>query len=166
MFGPALVALAADDHSGSRAFFYTGLLVIVFSVILGIAVSNSGLRISLIHQLFGLLLTFALLPALLAVPVAILNSGAPFLDLYVDMVGCLTTTGAAIAEHQNRDGMSIGFWRAEAAWLGGYLMWIAAAALFEPLSLGGFEAKGTGNPQGSAKVPKGKGIASEANSGG
>ena len=144
MFVPALVALASDDHQGSRAFFYTGLLIIVFSVISGIASHNFRPNISRIDQLFGLLLTFALLPALLAVPIAALNEGTPFLDLYVDMVSCLTTTGTAIAELQSREGMSIEVWRAEAAWLGGYLMWVAAAAILEPLSLGGFEVRDTG----------------------
>ena len=139
MFGPAAVALAADDHPGSRVFFYTGLLIIVFSVIAGIAIHNVRQDISHIDQLFGLLLAFALLPALLAVPVAALYDNVPFLDLYVDMVSCLTTTGAAIVELQPRQGLSIEVWRAEAAWLGGYIMWVAAAAILEPLAVGGFE---------------------------
>ena len=144
MFVPALVALAADDHQGSRAFFYTGLLIIVFSVISGIASHNFRPNISRIDQLLGLLLTFVLLPALLAVPVAALNDSVPFLDLYADMVSCLTTTGASIAELQTREGLSIEVWRAEAAWLGGFLMWVAAAAILEPLSLGGFEVRERG----------------------
>ena len=144
MFVPALVALAADDHQGARAFFYTGLLIIVFSVISGIASHNFRPNISRIDQLLGLLLTFALLPALLAVPVAALNDSVPFLDLYADMVSCLTTTGASIAELQTREGLSVEVWRAEAAWLGGFLMWVAAAAILEPLSLGGFEVRERG----------------------
>lgn len=144
MFVPALVALAADDHQGARAFFYTGLLIIVFSVISGIASHNFRPNISRIDQLLGLLLTFVLLPALLAVPVAALNDSVPFLDLYADMVSCLTTTGASIAELQPREGLSVEVWRAEAAWLGGFLMWVAAAAILEPLSLGGFEVRERG----------------------
>ena len=144
MFVPALVALAADDHQGARAFFYTGLLIIVFSVISGIASHNFRPNISRIDQLLGLLLTFVLLPALLAVPVAALNDSVPFLDLYADMVSCLTTTGASIAELQTREGLSVEVWRAEAAWLGGFLMWVAAAAILEPLSLGGFEVRERG----------------------
>ena len=144
MFVPALVALAADDHQAARAFFYTGLLIIVFSVISGIASLNFRPNISRIDQLLGLLLTFVLLPGLLAVPVAALNDSVPFLDLYADMVSCLTTTGASIAELQIREGLSVEVWRAEAAWLGGFLMWVAAAAILEPLSLGGFEVRERG----------------------
>ncbi len=139
MFGPAVAALIADDHQASRSFFYTGLLTVVFSVIVGIAIQNFRPRLSYVDQLFGLLLTFILMPVLLAAPLATLVDSATLLDLYVDMVSCLTTTGAAVAELSPALGRSVEIWRAEVAWLGGFLIWVAAAAILEPLSLGGFE---------------------------
>ena len=144
MIGPAVTALFANDHALSRSFFYTGLLVIVFSIIVGIAIQNFRPNLSNIDHLLGLLLTFVCLPVLLAAPVASYFGDISLLDLYFDMVSCLTTTGAAIAGLPDGAGATFAVWRAEVAWMGGFIIWVAAAAILEPLSLGGFEVKEAG----------------------
>ena len=45
----------------------------------------------------------------------------------------------SVAEH---------LWRAQVGWLGGLIMWIAAAAILAPLTLGGFEVTARGEQVG------------------
>ncbi len=146
MMAPALVALFANDHVVSRAFFYSGLLIIVFSVISGIAAFNVRSNLTYVDQLFGILIIFSFLPAVLAIPLLGLIEGASFWTLYLDMVSCLTTTGAALAEYPADPGLGVSIWRAEVAWLGGYLILVAAVAVLEPLGLGGFEVEDRASP--------------------
>ncbi len=141
MMAPSLAALIVDDHQASRAFFYSGLLIIVFAIISGIAAYNVRSRVSYVDQLFGILIIFSLLPAIMAIPLLGLVEGASFWPLYLDMVSCLTTTGVALVELPAETGLGIAIWRAEVAWLGGYLILVAAVAVLEPLGLGGFEVE-------------------------
>ncbi|SDX99509.1 TrkH family potassium uptake protein [Citreimonas salinaria] len=142
---PAGVALRAGDHHDARTFFYSGILGLVLTAFVALALANRPHQRDPLHQLLALLAAFVALPALLAVPFyeAVLNTA--FLSAYFEMVSCLTTTGATLydaarlsdAEH---------LWRAQVGWFGGLIMWIAAAAILAPLTLGGFEVTASGEP--------------------
>ena len=55
------------------------------------------------------------------------------------MVSSLTTTGATLLPPVPDVSPSVHLWRAEVGWLGGFLAWVMAAAIFAPLNLGGYE---------------------------
>lgn len=140
MFVPASFALALDDHPTSRSFFYSGLIGLILTTTLGLALGGRRpMRYGAIGQLLTLFATFTVLPLYLALPFHDALETTTFLNAYFDMVSAVTTTGADIYGDPDRLSAPLHLWRAEVGWLGGLVMWIAASAILAPLSLGGFE---------------------------
>ena len=150
MMLPAGVALAVEDYHTSRSFFYAGLLGLIVSWLIGIARGRkpwTGRNTDLIG-LLSLLGTYTLIPAYLAIPFQESIRSTSFLNAYLDMVSALTTTGAPLFE-PGRLPPVLELWRATVGWMGGLLIWVAAAAVLAPLNLGGFEvtlAAASGGP--------------------
>ena len=139
MFVPAGHAHALGDHAVARTFLYAGQLGMF--LIAGIALAIFGGRPrgpSNVECLASLVLAYAALPLMLAVPFREAAGEMTFLDAYFEMVSCLTTTGATLFE-SGEVHASLHLWRGLVGWLGGLLAWTAAAAILAPLRLGGFE---------------------------
>lgn len=146
MYLPAAHALILDDHPTSRSFFYAGTLGLIAVTMLAIALSARTARHGSFGQLLSLLAGFVFVPVLLAVPFHDALGTTRFLNAYLDMVGALTTTGLDVFNDPNRLNDTLHLWRAQVAWMGGLMMWIAASAILAPLSLGGFEVTTQGQP--------------------
>ncbi|WP_037315896.1 TrkH family potassium uptake protein [Ruegeria halocynthiae] len=146
MWIPAIYALALDDHETSRSFFYSGLLGLFVVATISVASSNRVPRRGTLGQLAVLLGCFTVLPLFLAIPLHDALGNTTFLNAYFDMVSALTTTGADIFPDPDRLTAPLHLWRALVGWMGGLLMWISAAAILAPLSLGGFEITARGQP--------------------
>ncbi|MFZ5963790.1 TrkH family potassium uptake protein [Thalassococcus sp. BH17M4-6] len=154
MILPAMVALAQEEFHDARSFFYSGLVGLVLCVMVGIAMSTRVHNRSAMRQLLALLAAFVCLPALLAVPFFEAVRTTTFVNAYFEMVSSLTTTGATLFEPARLSAPEH-LWRAQVGWMGGLLMWIAAAAILAPLTLGGFEVTALGEPGQTA--PEGRG---------
>lgn len=140
MFIPASYALALDDHPASQSFFYAGLLGLILTTTLALALGGRRpVRYGAIGQLLALFATFTVLPLYLALPFHDALGNTTYLNAYFDMVSAVTTTGADIYGDPERLSAPLHLWRAQVGWLGGMIMWIAASAILAPLSLGGFE---------------------------
>lgn len=146
MYVPAVHALVRDDHPTSRSFFYAGTLGLIAVTLVAIVLSSRRGRHGAFGQLLSLLAAFVFVPLFLAVPFHDALGTTRFLNAYVDMVGALTTTGLDIFSDPGRLNNSLHLWRAQVAWMGGLMMWIAASAVLAPLSLGGFEVTAQGQP--------------------
>jgi trk system potassium uptake protein TrkH len=146
MWVPAGYALALDDHDTSRSFLYSGLLGLFLVSAIALAASNRVPRRGTLGQLAVLLGCFTVLPIFLAIPFHDALGNTTFLNAYFDMVSALTTTGADLFPDPGRLSEPLHLWRALVGWMGGLLMWIAAAAILAPLSLGGFEVTARGQP--------------------
>lgn len=146
MWIPAVYALALNDHDTSRAFFYSGLLGLFVVTLIGLAQLSRRSRRGTLGQLAVLLASFTVLPLFLAVPFHDALGTTSFLNAYFDMVSALTTTGADLFPDPARLSAPLHLWRGLVGWMGGLLMWIAAAAILAPLSLGGFEVTARGQP--------------------
>ncbi|CUJ88075.1 Trk system potassium uptake protein TrkG [Ruegeria denitrificans] len=146
MWIPAIYALALDDHETSRSFFYSGLLGLFIVASVTLASSNRVPRRGTLGQLAVLLGCFTVLPLFLAIPLHDALGNTILLNAYFDMVSALTTTGADIFPDPDRLTAPLHLWRALVGWMGGLLMWISAAAILAPLSLGGFEVTAQGQP--------------------
>lgn len=150
MMVPALVAVTTEDFLTARSFFYAGVLGMVIATLIAIArgrQSWTGRNTDLIG-LLSLLGTYTLIPAYLAIPFQESIGSTTFLNAYLDMVSALTTTGAPVFE-PGRLSPVLELWRAQVGWMGGLLIWVAAAAVLAPLNLGGFEvtlAAASGGP--------------------
>ena len=153
MYLPAVHALATGDHHVARSFFYSGTLTLFAVIFIAIPLSSrpeterGGLG-----NLLSLLAGFVALPLVLAVPFYEGLQTTRFLNAYFEMVSSLTTTGATLFPNVERLAPPLHLWRAEVGWLGGFLMWVAAAAILAPLNLGGFEVTASAEP-GQGEVP-------------
>jgi trk system potassium uptake protein len=154
MFLPAGHALVISDHRTARAFFYSGLLFLVLSSFIAVATSNRTARNPGRSHLLALVAAYTVLPLMLAVPFHEAVRNTSFLNAYIEMVSSLTTTGATLFTPE-RLAPSVHLWRAQVGWMGGFFVWVTAAAVLAPLNLGGFEVRARGGVgQGTAVPPQ------------
>lgn len=145
MLVPALYALALDEFHEARSFFYAAVIGLILVCLVGIAISNRPHKPTSMSQLQALLSVFLFLPVILAMPFYESIQTTTFLSAYFEMVSCLSTTGLTLFDpHRLSDAEHL--WRSQVAWIGGGIMWVAAAAILAPLSLGGFEVTSRGQP--------------------
>jgi len=151
MFVPALKGFADGQSSVARAFLYSGIVCVLFAVMLSLAVSGKqGLRRR--DGLFPLLTAiYLLVPAFMAIPVAESMPQFRFVDAWFEMISSFTTTGATLIDLPRRVPSAIHLWRGMAGWMGGLFILSAATALLAPLRLGGYELIRR-NPESNASV--------------
>ena len=147
MLVPALHGFAVGDQQAGRAFLYAGLLgLVVFGTI---AIAHAGKQrraYGALGPLMSLFSAFVFLPGYLALPfIEVLSTTRP-LNAYVEMLSALTTTGVTLFDDPGRLPGTLHLWRAQVGWMGGLVMWIAAAAILAPLHLGGFEVTAQAEP--------------------
>ncbi|WP_010140811.1 potassium transporter TrkG [Oceanicola sp. S124] len=157
MLVPAALALGMEEHATARAFFYSALLGTALAVMIGLARGGRDAAVTGREDLFALLALFAaflLLPLPLAVPFAESLPDTRFLNAYVEMVSSFTTTGMSFYDDPRRLSAPLHLWRAQVAWMGGFMIWVSAAAVMAPLSLGGFEITAAGRDEGETRISR------------
>ena len=142
MFLPAIYAGAVREWDSARAFLFSGIIFMTLSAMIGVAVSNYAVRRQARSHLLALLAAYAVLPAMLAVPLYEAVGDTRYFNAYFEMVSSLTTTGASVYPDPGRLTGAVHLWRALVGWMGGFLVWVTAIAIMAPLSLGGFEVLG------------------------
>ena len=155
MYLPAAVARIDGHHHIARTFFYAGTLGLILVSLVAVARWGRPPERDTLRQLLSLLGVFLLLPAAMAIPFHEAVRTTTFLNAYVEMVSCLTTTGATLFEDPARLAPPLHLWRAQVGWMGGLLIWVAAASILAPLNLGGFEVTASAEPgQGEGRQPQ------------
>ncbi|MDH2326173.1 potassium transporter TrkG [Cereibacter sp. SYSU M97828] len=147
MFLPASHALVLGDHAEARAFFYSGVLLLMLTSLIAIATANHRPPNLARSHLAGLLGAYAILPLLFAVPFFIAVPDTTFGNAWFEMLSAFTTTGATIYDRPGRLGETLHLWRALVGWLGGFFVLLNAVAVLAPLNLGGTEVV-SGRPPG------------------
>lgn len=142
---PAAYGYAIGEYHDSRTFLYAGLIGLILTAFVGLALGNRPRETTAIRQLVALLAGFATLPVFLAVPFHEAVRNTSFVSAYFEMVSALTTTGATLFDAARLSGPEH-LWRAQVGWFGGLLMWVSASAILAPLALGGFEVTASGEP--------------------
>ncbi len=145
MYLPAAHALSVEAFFEARMFFYSGTLGLIFCAMVGLAFWSRRSPQDGLQQLLALFGAFTLLPVALAVPFYEALRTTTFLNAYMEMVSSLTTTGASFFAPERLSG-TLHLWRAQVGWMGGLLIWVAAAAILAPLNLGGFEVTARAEP--------------------
>lgn len=141
MFVPAIFAGVTGDFLSGRTFLYCGILTLILATLVTIATQDTpSARMGTLQQsLFAMFAALTILPLILAVPFSESLQTTSFTNAYLEMVSALTTTGLDLWEDPDRLPDALHLWRGMVAWFGGLMMWVAAVAVFAPLSLGGFE---------------------------
>jgi trk system potassium uptake protein len=139
MLVPAVQAALDRNWDVARTFLYHGAFFSICGLILGIATMGNRPRVAARYHLVSLLLCYILLPVVLAVPLYESVVTYSFLDMYFEMLSCLTTTGATVFERPGLLAEPLHLWRALVGWLGGLIVLVSAFAILAPLNLGGFE---------------------------
>ena len=143
MLVPAAHAFYTGEATEGRSFLYASILIVLLSAFISIAVRKEVVKeISQRNQLLILLGAFAGLPFFMAIPFHEASGSITFFEAYFEMASSFTTTGATLFTDQYAYSMTQHLWRAEVAWLGGYIMLVAAAAMLAPMNLGGYEVIG------------------------
>lgn len=135
---PALYAFGAADYAHARDFMYSALILLVITVMLGIATAAYAPRDPARSHLAALVLAYAALPFALALPLTEALPDTTLLNAWFEMVSSFTTTGATVYV-PDRLADAVHLWRATVGWFGGFLTLLAAYAILAPLNLGGTE---------------------------
>ncbi len=141
MLVPAAHAAVTNDDYVARVFLYGCLLFGFLTSFLAIVMAGRPRANLPRRHLLALLGLFVLLPLMLAVPFHQAVRNTTFLNAYVEMVSCLTTTGATLFDDPARLPKSVHLWRALVGWMGGLFIWVGAIAILAPMALGGFEVR-------------------------
>ena len=130
--GDAPAALAFAQWSGLAALGATGL---------GLARYRQPVRTVARDEILTVIGAFAALPLLAAAPLTVAVPGLTLERGYFEMVSTLTTTGLTSVGDLSVLSDTVHLWRALTAWLGGLVALTAAAAVFNPRNLGGYEVQ-------------------------
>jgi len=138
MIIPAAHAASIKDFHVMRAFLQSSMIFLILTSLVAIATIDNPVKNPARSHLIALLATFIALPVMLAVPFYEAVGNTTFLNVYVEMVSSITTTGATLFDTA-RLPPSVHLWRALVAWMGGFFLWVTAIAILAPMNLGGFE---------------------------
>ncbi len=146
MLVPALHGWSVRDLEAARAFLYAGLLGSIVFLMVAVVFNGRRVRQTPLGPLLSLFCAFLALPVYFAIPFVEALPTTRFLNAYFEMVSAMTTTGATMFQDPERLSGTLHLWRAQVGWMGGLLMWVAAAAILAPLHLGGFEVTAQAEP--------------------
>lgn len=147
MMAPAAHAFAMGELYVASTFFNYGLLTAFLSLMIAITLWGKAFGNVTQNGLAFLIFSYFLLPPILAIPLWQGIEGMGFVDAWFEMVSALTTTGMTIFD--GSAGLpgpiaeapdSIHVWRATVAWIGGFMVWLAAISILPDMNFGGFEA--------------------------
>ena len=147
----AFAGLIENEYNIAQAFLISGLILAVLAIFVGIALANKRPPSTVQSKLLRLATTVIFLPALLSVPLAMCMPSVPKLDIYFEMVSCLTTTGATILPEGEHLSDMIHLWRGSVAWVGGFIVLSTAISLIMPAK--------TAELAGSASISSGRNAA-------
>jgi trk system potassium uptake protein TrkH len=151
MLLPAAMAFLTEDFATGRRFFYASLMTAIAATLIGIAMQGRRTEATERRQLVTLVLSYFLLPFVLAIPMEQAVASTRFINVYLDMVSALTTTGAVVFD-PDRLPPAVHLWRATVGWLGGLLIWVSAMAVLAPLNLGGYEVTSEARVEGQIQT--------------
>ncbi|MEP4198168.1 MAG: potassium transporter TrkG [Aliishimia sp.] len=146
MYVPAVQAVIVDESTEAQAFFYSATLGMILFAFIAVAMAGRAPRHGPLGPLLSLFSVMVLLPVLLAFPLYEALRTTTFFNAYIEMVSAITTTGATVFANPERLSGPLHLWRAQVGWMGGFVMWVSAAAILAPLNLGGFEVTARAEP--------------------
>ncbi len=137
-FLPAAHALILRQHGVAQDFFYSGLIILIGTVMIGFATVSHLPRNAGRSHLLALVAAYLLLPVVMALPILQTLPDTRFINAWFEMMSAFTTTGATVYD-LGRLPPSVHLWRGLVGWFSGFFILLAAYAILAPLNLGGVE---------------------------
>jgi trk system potassium uptake protein len=135
---PALYGLASGQTALGRDFFYSALIILIGTGMLGIATAAYAPRDPGRSHLAALVGAYVVLPPIMALPLLEAVPDTSLANAWFEMVSAFTTTGATVYAPDRLPNV-VHLWRATVGWFGGFITLLAAYAILAPLNLGGSE---------------------------
>lgn len=156
MFVPAITGLLSGDWEIALVFFNAGLLTTFFAGAMVFSLRGSEQPLNKRGGLLLIVLMWTVLPLFAAIPIYF--SGAVFTaeKAWFEAVSGLTTTGATVLGHLDRQPAAILIWRAILQWLGGLYTIVSATAIIVALGVGGMQLQYTSMPHGDGRTLTGR----------
>lgn len=157
MYLPAAYAVALQQFSVARAFFYSGSVLLILIAMIALATSSHRSRDPMQSQLASVVGAYLVLPVLLAVPLYQAIPDLAFADAWFEMLSSFTTTGATVFDIPGVVAQPLHFWRALVGWMGGFYILVVTVSVLAPRGLGGVELLGIrapGRPDGGIQVTR------------
>jgi trk system potassium uptake protein TrkH len=139
MLVPAGFALMLGDGGTAAVFGRSALLVGTLAGVLAAATFRYRPENPVRSVFLSLIGAYAVLPPLMALPMAEASPTIGFAAAWFEMVSSLTTTGATLITVPAAVPAPVHLWNAMAGWMGGFFVLLVAAAMLAPLNLGGPE---------------------------
>lgn len=141
MLGPALLGAVDGDWKSARIFAQSAGLIVAIAGALCFAHQDVERARRSRAEILTVVFVFAVAPAFAAVPLYLRQPVLGLGGAYFDMVASFTTTGASVDDDIRNAPRALMLWRALGSWFGGFAALLAAAAVFAPRNLGGFEVQ-------------------------
>jgi trk system potassium uptake protein TrkH len=135
---PALYAVGSDQTALGRDFLWSALIILVGTVMLGVATAAYNPRNLARSHLAALVGAYVVLPPVMALPLVEAVPDTTFTNAWFEMISAFTTTGATVYD-PGRLPDAVHLWRALVGWFGGFITLLAAYAILAPMNLGGTE---------------------------
>ena len=133
----SLHALWLREHMIARSFLYAALLILAALACIALATRGRRRKETALEHWLTLLSAFTVVPVILAVPFHESVGTLRFGDAVVEMISAITTTGMTLFTEPENIAPSLHLWRAQVAWMGGLIMWVAATTVFAVFHPGG-----------------------------
>ncbi len=155
MLVPAVYASITEQEDIARHFFYSCLLIMVMTGLIGLATSSNQRRDNPRDTLLTMIGVLLIMPLLAALPLSESLPDTGYFNAWWEMLSSLTTTGASLYSADLLP-MPLHLWRSMMGWMGGLFMLAAAVAILAPLRVGGFEimAEPYGREEYSERLPR------------
>lgn len=139
MVGAGLYAMLKREALIAEGFFWSGGFCLFIAAALGVLFRPRDRHVQSQRELLTLLLAWALLPVIAALPLLIVTPSIGVIGAWFEMVAALTTTGGSTYPDPLLVPDAVHLWRGLVGWFGGLLTLISAYAVLAPRRLGGFE---------------------------
>lgn len=137
----AVLAHVQGDPVAALAFAQWSGVSVLGALGLGLARYRQPVETVARNEILTVIGIFGALPLLAAAPLPSAVPGLTLEEAYFEMVSTLTTTGMTGTAEAAAFSDPVHLWRALTAWLGGLVALTAAAAVFNPRNLGGYEVQ-------------------------
>ena len=152
MFAPAITGLLSGDFDNALVFFNAGVLTTFFAGAMVFALRGAEQPLNTRNGLFLIVLMWVVLPLFAAIPLYFSGVVATPGQALFESVSGLTTTGATVLAHLDRQPAAILIWRAILQWLGGLYTVVSVTAILAALGIGGMQLQYATLPHGEGQT--------------